>query len=370
MERWLSVHQTFSWIASVSRGSMSFTRSRNSFSSAATTRPRQELAAGEPVAGDALVGLDLAEHDAARDDVLGEQRQRHLDVMRRCLDAGDFHRFPPIAPGHTMRPVRRATTRASRRKKNGAIGNHAEGRVGDRGGGCRACSDEMRGLSDYVCGALAQTVPEDVLEKGRHHLLDTLAAMVSGSRLRPASWPSPMSRSLGGTPACTVIGTDCLTNPVNAALANGIMGHADETDDSHLVGRFHPGCGIVAGALAAAEIAGQSGAQSPQGGRRSATTSARASTCRSVRASSTPAATRRTASGRLFGASAAAGRADAVLARAGAPSPVLCRSAGLRRAVLGARRPAYREGVRFRRHDGAQRLVGRHHGGVRIHRCR
>ena len=63
-------------------------------------------------------------------------------------------------------------------------------------------------------------------------------------------------------------------------------------------------------------------------------------------------------------------RPDAVLARAGAPSPVLCRSAGLRRAVLGARRPAYREGFRFRRHDGAQRLVGRHHGRIRIHRRR
>jgi 2-methylcitrate dehydratase PrpD len=120
-------------------------------------------------------------------------------------------------------------------------------------------SDEMRALSDYVSGALARTVPEDVLEKGRHHLLDTLAAMVSGSRLRPGELAIAYVKELGGTPACTVIGTDCLTNPVNAALANGIMGHADETDDSHLVGRFHPGCGIVAGALAAAEIAGQSG---------------------------------------------------------------------------------------------------------------
>src|SRR5262249_60848652 len=34
------------------------------------------------------------------------------------------------------------------------------------------------------------------------------------------------------------------------ALANGMAGHADETDDSHLRGRFHPGCGIVPAALA------------------------------------------------------------------------------------------------------------------------
>src|SRR4029078_8086469 len=35
--------------------------------------------------------------------------------------------------------------------------------------------------------------------------------------------------------------------------------HGDETDDSHLRGRFHPGCGIVPAALATAEHAGRSG---------------------------------------------------------------------------------------------------------------
>ncbi|MND04759.1 hypothetical protein D3C83_251750 [compost metagenome] len=36
IERWFSFHHTFSWIASVSRGSMSFTIGRNSFSIAVT----------------------------------------------------------------------------------------------------------------------------------------------------------------------------------------------------------------------------------------------------------------------------------------------------------------------------------------------
>src|SRR5919109_1431222 len=38
-----------------------------------------------------------------------------------------------------------------------------------------------------------------------------------------------------------------------AAFANGMAAHADETDDSHLGGRFHPGCAIVPAALAVAE---------------------------------------------------------------------------------------------------------------------
>jgi 2-methylcitrate dehydratase PrpD len=35
--------------------------------------------------------------------------------------------------------------------------------------------------------------------------------------------------------------------------------HADETDDSHLRGRFHPGCAVVPAGLAAAELAGRDG---------------------------------------------------------------------------------------------------------------
>jgi 2-methylcitrate dehydratase PrpD len=120
-------------------------------------------------------------------------------------------------------------------------------------------SEEMRALSGYIAGALRAPLSEDVLEKGRHHLVDTVAAMVSGSHLKPGVLAIAYVKALGGAPDCTVIGAGFLTNAVNAGLANGIMAHADETDDSHLGGRFHPGCGIVPGALAAAEVAGRRG---------------------------------------------------------------------------------------------------------------
>lgn len=114
-------------------------------------------------------------------------------------------------------------------------------------------------LSGYVSEAIGRDVPEAVLEKARHHALDSLAAALSGSRLNVGVLARDYVRELGGKPACTVIGADFLANPVDAALANGMMVHADETDDSHLGGRFHPGCGIVPAALAGAEIAGQTG---------------------------------------------------------------------------------------------------------------
>ena len=117
----------------------------------------------------------------------------------------------------------------------------------------------MEELSIYIAGAADRALPDAVVEKAKHHILDTFAAMVSGARLKPGRMAIDYVERLGGRPECTVIGAGFLTNPVNAALANGMHAHADETDDSHLGGRFHPGCGVVPGAYAAAELAGRSG---------------------------------------------------------------------------------------------------------------
>jgi 2-methylcitrate dehydratase PrpD len=115
-------------------------------------------------------------------------------------------------------------------------------------------------LCDYVAKALGREMPPEVVAKTKLHTLDTIAAMVSGSQLNPGKLAARYVDGLGGKPQATVIGTQILTSAVNAALANGMAAHGDETDDSHLRGRFHPGCGIVPAALAAAELADCSGA--------------------------------------------------------------------------------------------------------------
>jgi len=116
-----------------------------------------------------------------------------------------------------------------------------------------------RALSDYIAGTPQRALPAEVVAKTKLHVLDTLAAMLSGSRLKPGALAAAYVNRVGGRPAATVIGTPIITSAVNAALANGMMGHADETDDSHLAGLFHPGCGIVPAALATAEQEGRSG---------------------------------------------------------------------------------------------------------------
>ena len=117
----------------------------------------------------------------------------------------------------------------------------------------------MRELSAYIAAAVDRALPHDVAEKGKHHLMDTLAAMVSGSKLLPGEKAIAYVTSLGGVKESLVVGTRILTSCVNAALANGMMAHADETDDSHPRAQAHPGCGVVPAALAMAERGGRDG---------------------------------------------------------------------------------------------------------------
>ncbi|HXV50226.1 MAG TPA: MmgE/PrpD family protein [Candidatus Binatia bacterium] len=116
-----------------------------------------------------------------------------------------------------------------------------------------------RRLSVYIASAVRRALPAAVIEKTKHHILDTIAAMVSGSRLRPGKQAIAYVRTLGGIEEAAVVGSKIVTTAVNAALANGMLAHADETDDSHAPSLTHPGCGIVPAALAMAERERQNG---------------------------------------------------------------------------------------------------------------
>jgi 2-methylcitrate dehydratase PrpD len=124
----------------------------------------------------------------------------------------------------------------------------------------REISAPMRALSAYIAGALGRRLSRAVIERARQHTLDTLAAMVSGSALHPGRVAIAHAEKLGGARQASVVGTRLVTDPVNAALANGMLAHADETDDSHAPSRTHPGCAVVPAALAAAETMHAGGA--------------------------------------------------------------------------------------------------------------
>jgi 2-methylcitrate dehydratase PrpD len=111
----------------------------------------------------------------------------------------------------------------------------------------------MEVLSTYMASAGAHPLPADVAEHAKHHLLDTLAAMLSGSQLAPGQAAERYIRDYVSGTVATVAGTTLTAMAGDAALANGVMAHADETDDSHNESRSHPGCAVVPAALAAGE---------------------------------------------------------------------------------------------------------------------
>lgn len=125
--------------------------------------------------------------------------------------------------------------------------------------GSPSISPVMDKLSAYMSGASDHALPDKVVEKAKHHILDTLAAMVSGSELPPGREAIRFARAYGGEKVATVVASDVLCGPIDAALANAMLAHSDETDDSHAPSASHPGCGIVPAALAAAEKFGLDG---------------------------------------------------------------------------------------------------------------
>ena len=114
-------------------------------------------------------------------------------------------------------------------------------------------SPVMQQVSRHIAAAPRRALPRAVLEKTKHHVLDTLAAMVSGSRLLPGRKAISYARTLGGRPEAVIAGSRIVTGAPIAALANGMLAHADETDDSHAPSLCHPGCAIVPAALAMGE---------------------------------------------------------------------------------------------------------------------
>ena len=104
-----------------------------------------------------------------------------------------------------------------------------------------------------MASARAGALPPEVARETRHRILDTIAAMVSGARLKPGEAAIRVARAQGGISEATVLTTAIRTSAVNAALVNGMFAHADETDDFEPVTKAHPGCAVVPAALAMGE---------------------------------------------------------------------------------------------------------------------
>ncbi len=117
-----------------------------------------------------------------------------------------------------------------------------------------AASTDLTGrVARYMASARDRALSPAVARETKHRILDTIAAMVSGARLKPGEVAIRFARAQGGISEATVLTTAIRTSAVNAALVNGMFAHADETDDFEPVTKAHPGCAVVPAALAMGE---------------------------------------------------------------------------------------------------------------------
>ncbi|MDR6660483.1 2-methylcitrate dehydratase PrpD [Tardiphaga robiniae] len=119
-----------------------------------------------------------------------------------------------------------------------------------------ADADVTGRLARYMVSTRDKALPDVVMTECKHRILDTFGAMVSGARMHPGEMALKYVRGLGGEQQASVIGSSFRTTAVNAALANAMCAHADETDDFEPVTKAHPGSAVVPSALAMAEKEG------------------------------------------------------------------------------------------------------------------
>jgi 2-methylcitrate dehydratase PrpD len=114
-------------------------------------------------------------------------------------------------------------------------------------------STESENLIRFMSLSKNMTLSEAVIEKTKHHIVDTVAAIISGHKLEVGKRALSVVPALEGKEQASVLGTNFKLSTYSAAMVNAMLAHADETDDSHEKSKFHPGCGIVPAAFAIAE---------------------------------------------------------------------------------------------------------------------
>jgi 2-methylcitrate dehydratase PrpD len=129
----------------------------------------------------------------------------------------------------------------------------------EAGAAGEAIGPVMQRLSAYMSEASSRAIPDAVVQETKYHILDTLAAMISGSELPPGRQALRFAHAYGGEKVATIVASDTLGGPLEAAIVNGALAQSDETDDNYSAGGAHPGCAVVPAALALAETFGIDG---------------------------------------------------------------------------------------------------------------
>ena len=114
-------------------------------------------------------------------------------------------------------------------------------------------------VCEWVCATRYEDLPENVRAEALKVIYDEVGAMIAGSTLESCKPIVDLVRTLGGAGECSVVGHPFRAPLLNAVLANGSIGHADEVDPTSVHGAGHFAATMVPTALTMGQYAGASG---------------------------------------------------------------------------------------------------------------
>jgi 2-methylcitrate dehydratase PrpD len=108
-------------------------------------------------------------------------------------------------------------------------------------------------LANFVVETTFDDLPEEVTEHAKICILDWIGVALAGSLEPPSRIITSIIKEMAGREEAAVIGIGFKTSCIDAALANGVIGHSIELDDIHEEAIIHPAVTVVPAALAVAE---------------------------------------------------------------------------------------------------------------------
>ncbi|MEW6263061.1 MAG: MmgE/PrpD family protein [Thermodesulfobacteriota bacterium] len=119
--------------------------------------------------------------------------------------------------------------------------------------------EPTRRLAAFISELNYENIPSPVVRKAKLCLLDYLANVYGSLELAAVEAAMNYIKSLGASGPATVLGCGFKTDIHHAALANGVLAEAIESQDGLRFGGNHPGAAVIPAALAAAEQIGVGG---------------------------------------------------------------------------------------------------------------
>lgn len=116
-------------------------------------------------------------------------------------------------------------------------------------------------LAEWSSGLQLTSVPPEVVEAAKLHLLDAVGTGLAGLAFAEMEAARAVALEIGGEEEATALGLPRRVGASAAALANGATMHALDFDDTHEVTLIHSSVVVAATVLAVGEATGASGAE-------------------------------------------------------------------------------------------------------------